>query len=89
MIRHQQFQQRAPHIANLVGVGGDRHAFFGGPHTGCAQHASAGFDHATRQTPTGVFVLLMAQRGDRDAVHARGIEDGRARWYGNCLTVDR
>ncbi len=36
----------------------------------------------------GRFVLLVAQRGNGDVVHARGVEDGRSRRHGDFLAVD-
>ena len=88
MIGHQQLEQRAPHVANLVGVGGHRHAFFGGPHAGRAQDAPARFDDAQPADAHGRFVLLMTQRRDGDALETRRVEHGRAAGHGDGLPVD-
>jgi hypothetical protein len=88
MIGHQQLEQRAADVANLVGISGDGHAFFGGPDAGCAQDASTGFDHAQAANAHGGFVLLMAQGRDGDALETRRIEHGCAARHRDGLAVD-
>ena len=88
MIGHQPFEQRAPHVANLVGISGHRHAFFGRPNAGRAQDASACFDDAQSADTDGRFVLLMAQRGDGDPLESRGVEHRRPARHGDCLPID-
>ena len=48
----------------------------------------ADVDHADAADADRVFVLLVAEGGDGDAVHARGIEDGGAGGDGHGKAVD-
>ena len=88
MIGHQQLEQRASHIPNLFGIGGHGHAFFGWPNAGCAQNASASFDHTQAADAYGCFVLLMAQRGNANSLKASRVENGRSVRYGDGLPID-
>ena len=49
------------------------------PDAGRGIDALADIDHADAANSDRIFVLLMAKSGNRDAVHAGGIEDGGAR----------
>ena len=62
---------------------------FGGPHAGGRKDARAHVHHAHAADADGIFVLLVAKRGNGDAVHARGVEDGRARGHADLAAVDR
>ncbi len=75
MIRHQHFHQRPARALHTVGIGVHHHVVFGGTHAGGGQHAGLlHIHHANAAHPHGRFVLLMAQRGNSDAVQARGVE---------------
>ena len=50
--------------------------------------ARADIDHADAADADRIFVLLVAERRDRDAVHARSIEDRRAGGDGDGKAVD-
>ena len=88
MIGHQHFHQRPARARHLFGVGGNHHVVFGRPHAGSRQNAAADIHHAYAAHAHRRFVLLMAQRGNRDAVGARGIEHRGAFGDRNLQAVD-
>ncbi len=88
MIGHQHFHQRPARARHFFGVGGDHHFVFGGPHAGSRQNAAAHIHHAHAAHAHRRFVLLMAQRRNRDAVGARGVEHRGAFGNRNLQTVD-
>src|SRR5271156_5202055 len=74
MIGHQQLNQRVPRALHSLGGSVHHHARLYGANARCRVHARAHVHHAHAANADGLFVLLMAQRGDADVVHARGVE---------------
>ncbi len=88
MIGHQKFEDGLARVENFFGIGGDLHAGFDRANEGSGEDAGTGFDAAEAADTYGSFVLEMAERGDGDAVDARGVEDGGARGEADGLAVD-
>ena len=88
MIGHQHFHQRAARAHHFFGVGGNHHVVFRRPHAGSRQNASAHIHHAHAAHADRRFVLLMAQRGNRNAVGTRGVEHRGAVGHRNRQAVD-
>ena len=78
MIGHQKFQDGFAGAQNFFGIGRYFHARFDGPNARGGENTSAGVDDAEAADSHGSFVLQMAERGNRDAVDACGIENGSA-----------
>jgi len=76
MVGHQEFDQRVAGGEHAVGRGLNFHSVFCGADAGCGVDTGADVDHTDAADADWVFVLLMAEGGDGDAIHARGIEDG-------------
>ena len=88
MVRHQQFDQGVPRALHLLGRRLHRHAGFRLSNAGRGIHALPHIDHAHPAHADRIFILLMAKRGNRDAVDAGRVEDrgpGRDR---NLLAID-
>src|SRR5271156_3357388 len=74
MIGHQQLNQRVPRALHSLGGGVHHHARFHGTNARRRVHARAHVHHADAANTYGLFVLLVAQRGDADVVHACSVE---------------
>jgi len=88
MVGHQEFDQRVAGGEHAVGRGLNFHSVFCGADAGCGVDTGADVDHADAANSDWVFVLLMAEGGDGDAIHARGIEDGGTGGDGHGKAVD-
>ena len=89
MIRQKQFQQSFPGLQHFLGIRDHLHARLDRPDTGRGEHARSCIHDAQATNTNGSLVLQMAQRGNRDPVHARGIEDTGARGHAHRLPVNR
>src|SRR5271156_3151475 len=89
MIGHQQLNQRVPRALHSVGGGVHHHARFHGTNARCRVHARAHVHHADAANADGLFVLLMAQRGNRDVMHPSGVEYRGSGRDGNFSSVNR
>ena len=89
MIRHHQFEQRLASSQNFIGIGDHLHARFDGTNAGRGKHACASVHDAEAADADWRLILQMAERGDVDAVHARGVKDASACRHADGLTVNR
>ncbi len=89
MIGHQQFEQRFARAENFWRLRFDFHARLDGAHAGSGEDARAGVDDTQAADSDGSFVLQMAQRGNSNAVDARGVKHACSRRDRNGLAVNR
>src|SRR5271156_1753263 len=89
MIGHQQFNQRVARALYSVGGGVHRHSWFHGTNARRRIHTRAHVHHAHAADAYGLFVLLMAQRGNCDVVHPRGVENRGSGGDGDFPSVYR
>ena len=89
MIRHHQFEQRLPRAQDFLGIGDDLQAGFDGANARCSENARASVHDAKAADTDRRLILQMAERGDADAVHARGVKDASACRHADGLTVNR
>ena len=89
MIRHHQFEQRLPRAQDFLGIGDDLQAGFDGANARCSENARAGVHDAETADPDGRLILQMAERGDVNAVHARGVKNARTGGHADGVAVDR
>ena len=88
MIGHQQFKKGFAGCQNLARISFHFHSGFDGTNAGSAKNACSGVDHAEAAYAYGSFILQMAQRGYRDAVYSRRVENRRSRRDGHGSTID-
>ena len=89
MIRHHQFEQRRAGAQNFFGIGGDLHARFNGANAGGRENPRASVHNAEPADADGRLILQMAECGDVDAVHARGVKYARTARHADGLAVNR
>ena len=89
MIGHQQFEQRLARIQNLFRIGDHLHSGFHRTYARSGKYARAGIHDAQTADADGSLVLQMAQRGNADAVHPCGIENGGSVGHAHGFPVDR
>ncbi len=89
MIRHHQFEQRLARAQNFFGIGDDLQTGLDRSNAGCRENARASVHDAETADPDRRLILQMAERGDVDAVHARGVENARTGGHADGLTVNR
>ena len=89
MIGHQQFEKRLARIQHLFGIGRDFHARLDRTNAGGRKNARARVHDAESANAYGRLVLQMTQRGNGDAVHARGVENAGARRHAQSTAVNR
>src|SRR5271155_1835348 len=88
MIGHQQFNQRVARALYSVGGGVHRHSWFHRTNARRRVHTRAHVHHAHAADAYGLFVLLMAQRGNCDVVHPRGVENRGSSGDGDFPSVN-
>jgi hypothetical protein len=88
VIGHHEFQESFARAQDFFRIGDDFHAGLDGADTGGGEDARAGVHDAEAADADRSLVLKVAKRWNVDAVHARGIEDGRASGNADGLTVD-
>jgi len=88
VIGHEEFEKSFARGENFVGAGADHHAGLDGTDAGGAENACAGIDDTEAANADGSLALEMAESGNRDAVKARGVEDGGASGNLDGLAVD-
>ena len=88
MIGHQQFKKGFAGCQNFEGISFHFHSGFDGTNAGGAKNARSRVDQAEAANAHGSFILQMAQRGYRDAVYSRRVENRRSRRNGHGSTID-
>jgi hypothetical protein len=88
MIGHQQFKKGSAGGQNFSGISFHFHSGFDGTNAGSTKNACSGVDDAEPAYAYGSFILQMAQRGYRDAVYSRRVENCRSRRNGHGSTID-
>src|SRR6266481_5604182 len=88
MVRHHQFEKRLASAQDFLGIGDNLQARLDGTNAGCGENARASVHDAETANPDGRLILQMAERGDADAVHTRGVEDAGAGGHAGGLAVD-
>jgi hypothetical protein len=78
MIGHHELKEGFARAQNFFGIGDDLHAGLDRANAGGGEDARASVHDAKAADADGSLVLQMAEGGDVDAVHARGIEDAGA-----------
>jgi len=78
VIGHQQFEQRLAGGENFIRIRLHLHVWLDRPDASGAEDARTGIHNAQPANTDGRLALQVAQGGDGDAVHARGIENGGA-----------
>jgi hypothetical protein len=88
MIRHQQFKKGFAGCQDLGGISFHFHSGFDGTNAGGAKNARSRVDQAETANADGRFILEMAQRGYRDSVYSRGVENACSGRDGHGSTID-
>ncbi len=88
MIGHQEFDQRVAGGEHAFGCGLNFHPVFCRADAGGGVDARSDVDHADAADANRIFVLLVAECRDGDAIHARSIEDGGASGDGDRKAVN-
>ncbi|MFZ3215668.1 MAG: hypothetical protein WA192_06380, partial [Candidatus Acidiferrales bacterium] len=83
MIRHQQLKQRAASPFHAIRCGIHHHPRFHGPNARRRVNPGAHVHHAYAANANRLLVLLVAQRGNANVVHARSVKYGRPRRHGD------
>src|SRR6266566_194751 len=78
MIGQKQLEQSAACALNFLGVGDDLHARLDRPDARGRENTRARVHNAEAADADGRFVLKVAQSGNGDSLHARGVKDAGA-----------
>ncbi len=89
MVRHHQFEQRLAGAQDFLGIGDHLQAGLDRTNAGCGENARASVHDAEAADPDRRLILQMAERGDADAVHARGVKNARTGGHADGLAVHR
>ena len=89
MVGHQQFQQSPANAQHRLGVRLHRHPGFGLTNAGGGIDSLAHVHDANAAYAHRIFILLVTQGGNRNAVDAGGVENGGALRDGHRRAVDR
>ena len=89
MVRHHQFEKRPASAQNFLRIGDNLQAGLDQTNAGRSENARASVHDAETADPDGRLILQMAERGDADAIHARGVKDAGAGGHADGLAVDR
>ena len=89
MVRHQQFHQHVPSRLHTLGRRLDGHPRLALPDARSRIHALPHVHHANAANAHRSFILLMAQRGDGNSLHASRIENCGSGRHRDALPIDR